>query len=133
MIRIAQMRFCVLYTCTPWTCTVLSATPPSGFHFQGSQNMDRKQLSSYFRLLDLPLQLDSSPHPANLALIQSRHLMRIPYQSRSNPYHFNRKRFFAETCTTTRTNHPPHWIWMISFQLSLSVVDIVTRWDSIET
>jgi len=30
----------------------------------------------------LPLQLNSSPHHANLALIQSRHLMRIPYQSR---------------------------------------------------
>merc|ERR1712032_1782436 len=49
---------------------------------QGSQKMDPEQLSSYLRLLDLPPQLDTSPHPANLALIQSRHLMRIPYQSR---------------------------------------------------
>jgi len=44
--------------------------------------MDPEQLSSYLCLLDLPLQLNSSPHQANLALIQSRHLMRIPYQSR---------------------------------------------------
>jgi len=44
--------------------------------------MDPEQLFSYLCLLDLPLQLDCSPHPANLALIQSRHLMRIPYQSR---------------------------------------------------
>ena len=87
--RIAQMRFCVLYTRTPCTrapsflllCPPLFIGPP----IQGSQKMDPKQLSSYFRLLDLPLQLNSSPHPANLALIQSRHLMRIPYQSRCNP------------------------------------------------
>ena len=55
----------------------------SALQFKGP--MEPEQLSSYLNLLDLPLQLDSSPHPANLALIQSRHLMRIPYQSRCNP------------------------------------------------
>jgi len=54
--------------------------------------MEPEQLSSYLRLLDLPLQLDSSPHPANLALIQSRHLMRIPYQSRDLHNHKNQPR-----------------------------------------
>ena len=63
--------------CTRWVHVYTS------FHFPSdSQKMDPEQLSSYLCLLDLPLQLNSSPHHANLALIQSRHLMRIPYQSR---------------------------------------------------
>ena len=71
---------------TSWRRTILSATPVfTGPPIQGYQKMDPEQLSSYLRLLDLPLQLDTSPHPVNLALIQSRHLMRIPYQSRYNP------------------------------------------------
>ena len=77
---------CTVYTCTPSPSLPLlhppvSIAPP----IQGSQKMDPEQLSSYLCLLDLPLQLNSSPHQANLALIQSRHLMRIPYQSRCSP------------------------------------------------
>ena len=80
--------------CTPWRHTSTTLLHPGIRQFsyivpsiQDFQKMDREQLSSYLHLLDLPLQLDSSPHPANLALIQSRHLMRIPYQSRYNSVH----------------------------------------------
>ena len=44
--------------------------------------MDGDQLRTYLHLVDLPLQLGPSPHPAHLALVHSRHLMRFPYQSR---------------------------------------------------
>lgn len=51
--------------------------------------MDGDQLRTYLHLVDLPLQLGPSPHPAHLALVHSRHLMRFPYQSRDLHNHLH--------------------------------------------
>jgi len=55
--------------------------------------MDSSQLSTYLSLLDWPCQVSPSPpHPTSLALLSSKHLMTLPYQSKHLHHHKTRER-----------------------------------------
>ena len=70
--------------------------------------MDPKQLHQYLALLDWPAQLSPHPHPTSLFLLQARHLMTLPYQSRYYQVTPS-SQSPAGTCTTATTSLAPPW------------------------